>query len=401
LTAAELVSSYGSPLWLADVDRFGDNLRAFGTVWSARWPKTRIAYSYKTNRLLPFLQAAARARASAEVVCEAEYELAAGGAAIDPERIVVDGPAKPESLLALAGQDGALVLADSVGELQRAARRGVRRIGLRVAVDSFTGARTRFGIPPREIVAAANAAAGLGLTVRALSTHLVSTDFDARTGHVVVSWPREPAEHARAARLLADLAAELRASSHRIDELDLGGGLPEPAASESHARAVTGALREAGFAGGLLLEPGRAIVADAVDLAFTVVSVKSLGDGSCCVACDAGTNFLPGAVRSPVRVEAPGLDGPRTPALVSGPLCLNVDVLNPDASLPALEPGAVLVARGVGAYQQAASTQFGERLPAVAVREDDSWRLYCAPDSLEVPVRHEPNLDDEFERHAA
>jgi diaminopimelate decarboxylase len=401
LTAAELVSSYGSPLWLADVDRFAANLRAFAAVWSARWPKTRIAYSCKTNRLLPLLRAAAGAGASAEVVCEAEYELAARGAAIDPERIVVDGPAKPESLLARAGQDGALVLADSVAELERAACRGIRRIGLRVALDSFTRAQTRFGIPPGEIVAAAGAAAALGLTVRALSTHLVSTDFDPRTGHVVVSWPREPAEHARAARLLADLAAELCASSHGIEELDLGGGLPEPAASEPHARAVIGALREAGFAGGLLLEPGRAIVADAVDLAFTVVSVKSLGDGKRCVACDAGTNFLPAALQSPVRVEAPGIDGPRTPALVSGPLCLNVDVLHPDAALPTLEPGATLVARAVGAYQQAASTEFGERRPAVALREDGFWRLYCAPDSRGAPVQDEPIWDEDFERHAA
>jgi diaminopimelate decarboxylase len=401
LTARGLVSSYGSPLWLADIDRFGANLRAFAAAWSARWPKTRIAYSCKTNRLLPFLRAAASARASVEVVCEAEYELAAHGAAINAHRIVVDGPAKPESLLVRAAQDRALVLADSIADLERAARLGVRRIGLRVAVDSFTGACTRFGIPPQEIVAAANAAAGLGLTVQALSTHLVSTDFHARTGHIVVSWPREPAEHARAARLLAELADDLRGSSHRIEELDLGGGLPEPGATEPHASAVTSALREAGFTGGLLLEPGRAIVADAVDLAFTVVSVKSLGDGMRCVACDAGTNFLPGAAWSPVRVEAPGVNGRRRPTLVSGPLCLNVDVLNPNASLPALEPGATLVARAVGAYQQAASTQFGERRPAVAVRADGSWRLYRAAESLEVPAREIPICDEKLERHAA
>jgi diaminopimelate decarboxylase len=401
MTAPELVSSYGSPLWLADVDRFEANLRAFWAVWSARWPKTRLAYSCKTNRLLPFLQAVARARASAEVACDAEYELAARGAAVDAQRIVVQGPAKPQSLLARAGHDGALVLADSLAELERAARLGVARIGLRVALDSFTGAWTRFGIPPQEIVAAANTAAALGLTVRALSTHLVSTDFDPRTGHIVVSWPREPAEHGRAARLLAGLAAELRASSHHIEELDLGGGFPEPAATEPHARAVTGALHEAGFAGGLLLEPGRAIVADAVDLAFTVVSVKSIGGGMRCLACDAGTNFLPGAAWSPIRMDAPGVDGPRMPTLVSGPLCLNVDVLHPSASLPALEPGATLVARAVGAYQQAASTQFGERRPPAAVREDGSWRLYCGAESLEMPTRERPICEEKFERHAA
>jgi diaminopimelate decarboxylase len=401
LTVRELLASYGSPLWLVDVDRFRGNLRAFEEVWSARWPRTRIAYSYKTNRLLPLLQAAAQAGASAEVVCEAEYALATRSAGMDPELIVVDGPAKPDSVLAKASRDRALVLADSVAELERAAERGIRRIGLRVALDSFTGAQTRFGILPQEIPAAASAAAGLGLTVRALSTHLVSTDFDPRTGHIVVSWPRAADEHARAARLLAELAAELNAGSHRIQELDLGGGLPGPAATERHACAVAGALLQAGFDGGLVLEPGRAIVADAVDLAFTVVSAKSLADGTRCLACDAGTNFLPGAFWSPLRLEAPGHDGPRTAALVSGPLCLNVDVLHPHASLPALEPGAALVARGVGAYQQSASSQFGERQPAVAVHEAACWRLYKNAEGLEGRVEAEAIREQEFERHAA
>jgi diaminopimelate decarboxylase len=138
---------------------------------------------------------------------------------------------------------------------------------------------------------------------------------------------------------------------------------------------VAAALRECGFTGRLLLEPGRALVADAVDLAFTVVAVKTLADGSRCLMCDAGTNFLPGALSSPPRLEAPQASGPLAPALVTGPLCLNVDVIHPRAALPPLAPCASLVARAVGAYQQSAATQFGEPHPAVAVREDGRWTL--------------------------
>jgi len=57
-----------------------------------------------------------------------------------------------------------------------------------------------------------------------------------------------------------------------------------------------------------------------------------------------------------------------SPALVTGPLCLNVDVLHPRAELPAVAPGARLVARSVGAYQQSAATEFGEMPPPVTVR---------------------------------
>lgn len=383
MTAGELLEAHGSPLWLADVDRFRSNLVDFAAAWRACWPDVRIAYSYKTNRLPAFLQAAELEGASAEVAGEAEYELAAGMIELDPAQIVVDGPAKPHGLLTRAAAGGALVLADSAPELERAAAVGVRRIGLRVALDSFTGAQTRFGIPPSEIAAAANAATALGLSVQALSTHLVSTDFDPGSDRVVVSWPRPPHEHARAACVLAALAAELGAGGHEIAVIDLGGGFPPAPFVEEHARAVAAALRETGFGGELLLEPGRAIVADAVDLAFTVVAVKNLVDGTRCLVCDAGTNFLPGALRTPPRLRAPDLDGQPAAALVTGPLCLNVDVVHPRALLPDLRPGTVLVAEAVGAYQQVASTQFGEPRPAVAVRQDGRWSLHQRAEGIE------------------
>ena len=357
-----------SPVWVADVERFSSNLHAFAAAWRAQWPPTRIAYSYKTNRLVDFLHAAEQAGAGAEIACEAEYELAIAIVETDPRKIVVDGPAKPDTLLTRAGAGGALVLADSIAELDRAAAHGVERIGLRVALDSFTGAVTRFGIAPEQTADAARAAARLGLTVEALSTHLVSTDFDRATGGVVVNWPRPAAEHACAAALLAHLARALRADGHPVNTIDLGGGFPPAPAVASHAREVAVALRSGGFTGALLLEPGRAVVADAVDLVFTVVAVKTLADGSRCLVCDAGTNFLPGALTAPPRIEAVDAGGPLSTALVTGPLCLNVDVIHACAQLPELAPGARLVARSVGAYQQVAATQFGEPPPPVAVR---------------------------------
>jgi diaminopimelate decarboxylase len=372
----ELVAKYGSPLWLANVDRFEDNLRSFGRAWTQQWPRTRIAYSYKTNRLLSFLLAADAAGASAEVVCVAEYELAAVAVGTDPEKIVVDGPAKPDSLLARAGAAGALVMIDSIAELDRAAAAGVTRVGLRVALDSFTGTRTRFGIPPDHVVAAARRAGALGMSMDVLSTHLVSTDFDPGSGRIVVSWPRPAAEHANAARVLTRLATELAHGGNPVAEIDLGGGFPAAADVDAHAREVARAFRDGGFTGGLVLEPGRALVADAVDLVFSVIAVKTLSDGSRCLVCDAGTNFLPSAANTPPRIESADPDGPASPALVTGPLCLNVDVVHPRAELPALEPGSLLIARGVGAYQQAASTEFGEARPPTAVRQHGRWSLH-------------------------
>ena len=55
-TVAELVAEHGSPLWLADVDRFRANLDQFRDAWRMHWPDTRVAYSYKTNRLPAILR---------------------------------------------------------------------------------------------------------------------------------------------------------------------------------------------------------------------------------------------------------------------------------------------------------------------------------------------------------
>ena len=56
--------------------------------------------------------------------------------------------------------------------------------------------------------------------------------------------------------------------------------------------AVAAALGSSGFDGRVLVEPGRAIVGEAVELACTVRAVKHLSDGTRCVVVDAGGGKL-------------------------------------------------------------------------------------------------------------
>jgi diaminopimelate decarboxylase len=365
MNVARLLAEHGSPLWLVDLDRVRERWRGFGDAFDACWPEVEIAYSYKTNRLPAILRTLAAEGAGHEVVCAAEYALARDAIGADGSRIVVNGPAKPDELLARAGHDGALVIADAPDELERAARAGVRRVGL--------------------LAAAARRARDLGLHVEALSAHLVSTGFDRplaeakRPGAaIVVHWPPEPDRHADAAGHLGALATQLG-----VDSVDLGGGLPAAPGVIGHARAIATALRSSGFVGRLVLEPGRAIVTDAVALACTVVGVKELADGARCVVADAGTNLLPGALWRPPRIDA--LDGGASagPALVSGPLCLNVDVLHPAVELPRVAVGDALLVRDVGAYQQTQSTQFGELRPAVVAFDEGRWTSCARRETLE------------------
>ena len=394
MSLGALVAEHGSPLWLADVDRARERLAGLRAAWTAAWSDTEVSYSYKTNRTTAFLRAFADDGAGAEVVCAAEYALARDVVGIGA-RITVNGPAKPDALLERCAADGALVIADSADELERLARADVVRTGLRVGLPGPQGTPSRFGIAPGDVVAAGRRARDLGLALEVLHVHLVSTDFTAALGaaaggtlaaNVRVGWAKAPAVHAQAASILAGLALQLG-----VEAIDIGGGIPAApsAAADAHAAAVAEALRAAGFAGRLMLEPGRALVADAVDLALTVVAVKTLAGGTRCAVVDAGTDLLPGALWAWPRLEALAPRGGGAPTLVAGPLCLNIDVVAPAAQLGALEPGDVLIAREVGAYQQVQSTQFGDLRPAVVAREDGTWRLHRRREELSDLITHD------------
>lgn len=170
--------------------------------------------------------------------------------------------------------------------------------------------------------------------------------------------------------------------------------ITSPPAATAHAQAVAGALHAAGFAGRVMLEPGRALVADAVDLACTVVAVKTLADGTRCAVIDAGTDLLASALWAWPRLEALSPRPGDTPTLVAGPLCLNIDVVSPAAPLGDLAPGDVLIARDVGAYNQVQSTQFGDLRPAVLARDGGTWRLHRRREEISdliINDREEPS----------
>jgi diaminopimelate decarboxylase len=386
MSVADLLAEHGSPLWLANLDVVRDRQRAFTAAWRAEWPDIEIAYSHKANRLPAILRALAEKGIGHQVACEAEYCLARSVADANGRSIVVQGPAKPPALLDRAAADGALVIADTLAEMRRLAAAGITRVGVRVCLPGVGHGTSHFGVPMAELSMAPRHAAALGLRIEALAVHLVSAGFDRPMAEIprlasalVVKWPQPPERFAAAAKMLAGLAVRMG-----VPVIDVGGGFP-PAPQESpYARAVTGAIGGAGYEGRILVEPGRALVADAVDLAATVTAVKRLPDRRRCVVLDAGTNLLPGTLFAWPNVEAPGEHDPAAgAALVTGPLCSNVDVLHPSADLPALSEGDAVVVRGVGAYQQSQSTQFGDLRPAVVARDDGHWRLVSRRETVE------------------
>jgi diaminopimelate decarboxylase len=392
MSVADLLAEHGSPLWLANLDIVRDRARSFAAAWRAEWPDVQVAYAHKANRHPAILAALTGQGVGHQVACEAEYGLARSIADADGRLIIVQGPAKPPTLLERAAADGALVVADNFAELRRLAAADVHRVGVRVALPGVGHGPSHLGVPLSEVPTAPRHAAALGLRIEALAMHLVSAGFerplmaDARlASDLVVRWPQPPERFATAARMLAGLACRLG-----VPVVDIGGGFPPAPHEAMYARAVAGAIGASGFEGRLVVEPGRALVADAVDLACTVSAVKRLSDRRRCVVLDAGTSLLPATMFAWPRIEAPGGTAPASsPALVTGPLCTNVDILHPAAELGAVGEGDAVVVRSVGAYQQSMSSQWGDLRPAVIARDDGHWRLVSRRESLEDLVAAE------------
>jgi diaminopimelate decarboxylase len=185
--------------------------------------------------------------------------------------------------------------------------------------------------------------------------------------------------------LLADFVRMLRSEGHRIEHIDVGGGLgipyrednappPDP---DAYAAVVKRATR--GLDCRLILEPGRVLVGNAGILVTRVLYVKP-GETKTFVIVDAGMNDL---VRPTLYdahhallpvVEANARE--YITADVVGPLCESGDFLARNRELAEPHPGDLLVLMSAGAYGAVQSGTYNTRplVPELLVR-GDAWAV--------------------------
>jgi diaminopimelate decarboxylase len=189
-------------------------------------------------------------------------------------------------------------------------------------------------------------------------------------------------------------AAEL-ASLGSFPVLDLGGGLgvqytadgPEPPSVEDYVGALVAAAHEQGAAGArLLIEPGRALCANAGVTLYTVESVKQ--NVSRWVAVDGGMSDNLRPMLYGARYEAHIADrfgGEETQCVLAGKHCESGDVIAPAALLNDPRPGDIVVTPATGAYGYAMANNYnGVPRPPV---------IFCNDGDARVVVRRE-RLDE-------
>ena len=379
---AGLVEQFGSPLFVFSQKTLTQRFRELHDAFTRRFPKVRIAWSYKTNYLEAICRNFHHEGAWAEVVSPFEYDKALH-AGVSSEKIHWNGPYKPEAALAKAIQGNSIIHIDNFDEFERiervASRLGQRpRVAIRInmAIDGLTP-WSRFGV---------NLESGQArdLCDRLLDGNIMDlVGLHTHLGTFIL----DPTVYAKAAANLATFANELKSThGHELQFIDMGGGfasrntlkgayLTGEQAAPSFDRYAE-AIAE-GFSAldvpqrewpTLVLETGRALVDEAGFLIASVEATKRLPDGRQSLVLDAGVNLLFTSFwyKHDV-VPAQETRATLEPTVMFGPLCMNIDEIRETQNFPGLTPGQRVVFRNVGAYNNTQWMQFITLRPAVVM----------------------------------
>jgi diaminopimelate decarboxylase len=375
----DLAAKVGTPFYAYSAATLRRHVRVLQEAFQGI--PTLLAYAMKANSNQAVLTLMVREGCGADVVSGGELEraLAAG---IKPEMVVFSGVAKTVAEMRRGLQAGIKCFnVESEPELERlsivAADMGLTaRVSVRINpdVDARTHAKistgmaeSKFGIPLGRAREVYRRIAELpNIEVVGVDMHIGSQLTDL-----------EP--FGTAFGLLADLVTALKADGHKIEHVDVGGGLGIPYSDEEDAppapQAYASLVREKiGQLGcSLVIEPGRLLVGNAGILVTRVEYVK---EGSTnFVIVDAAMNdlirpTLYEAHHEVVPVNHSNL-APIT-ADVVGPVCETGDYLAKGRTIPGVKEGDLLAIMSAGAYGAVMASTYNSRalVPEVLVDGD-------------------------------
>ncbi|MBY5993344.1 diaminopimelate decarboxylase [Ferrimonas balearica] len=350
-----------------------------------------ICYAVKANSNLAVLNLLARLGSGFDIVSGGELArvLQAGG---DPAKVVFSGVGKTSAEMRQALEAGIHCFnVESEAELERlnavAGQMGrVAPVSLRVNPDVDAGTHpyistglkeNKFGIAMERAEAVFQRAAAL--------PHLAVKGADCHIGSQLTSLP--PFIDALD-RLLA-LVDRLAEQGITLSHLDVGGGLgvrydeETPPQPDEYARALRERLGDRPLT--LILEPGRAIMANAGVLVTEVEYLKAGEDRDFAIVDAAMNDLIRPSLYSAWQAIIPlkPRDEPSRVYDVVGPVCETGDFLGKGRELT-IQPGDLLAVRSAGAYGFTMASNYNSRPRAAEVLVDgDQAHLIRARESVE------------------
>jgi len=380
----KLAGKHGDSFYILDLPTFDHNYQEFLNAFRGIYPNSQIAYSYKTNYIPRLCQYVNSAGGYAEVVSEMEYQLALR-VGVSPRRIIFNGPSKGDDQIGKALLAGSIVNLDGFGDLQsvEAIAAGFPHAALRIGVRCnfpVSGERaSRFGFDVES--------GDLEAVFRRLRK-LPNCDLVGLHCHFSTK-NRSPESFAlRTSRLLGLCRHYFGPRGPEV--IDIGGGFFSPMSEslqklfgvdapgyKEYAAAIASQLATA-YSGEngpeLILEPGSALVANAMLFVARIVEIKTIGSRLMAVAAGSIHNIKPTlhSKNMPVRIFSPcGMSG-RAPAAkpfdIVGYTCMEHDCLHQGYE-QMVAKGDYAVFDNVGAYTIVMKPPFiRSSPPIVAVR---------------------------------
>ncbi len=382
VSIAALAEQYGTPLYVYSRATLERHWHAFDRALAEH--DHLVCYAVKANSNLAVLNLLARLGSGFDIVSGGELQrvLQAGG---DPARIVFSGVGKlPGEIEAALEVDILCFNVESEPELGRIAaiaraRGQTARVSFRVNpdVDAKTHPYISTGLKENKFGVAFANAEQVYLAAAKLE-HIEVIGMDCHIGSQLT----EMSPYIDALDRLLALIEKLRDQGIEIRHLDLGGGLgiryrdEAPPLPDEWASTLRERLQ--GFAGTILIEPGRAIAGNAGILVSRVNYLKHGADKNFAVV-DAAMNdllrpALYGAWQEIIRVHQAS-DAAEKVYDVVGAICESSDFLGKDRALR-LEQDDLIAIRSAGAYGFGMASNYNSRNRAAEVMVDGDAH-YC------------------------
>jgi len=393
----QLAQHYGTPLFIYSKATLERHWLAFETAFGDR--DHLICYAVKANSNLAVLQTLARLGSGFDVVSGGEIQRALIAGA-DPQKIVFSGIGKTSAEIEYALQHNiACFNVESAPELARIAavaeRLGiVAPISIRVNpdVDAQTHPYISTGLKENKFGVTTSQAMQLYQSMNG-SKWLNPIGVDCHIGSQLTEL--EP--FLQTLDILLRMIDQLREQGIYIEHLDLGGGLGVPYHKEQpphpseFAAAVAHKMDQwQGAPVKLILEPGRAIAANAGILVTQVEFIKiteyknflivdaAMNDLIRPSLYNAWQNIIPVVVSNTETSDNSSADKdkasqahkPHTVYDIVGPVCESGDFLGKDRELGHVEPGDYFAVRSAGAYGFCMSSNYNTRNRAAELLVD-------------------------------
>lgn len=385
----ELAREFGTPAYVVAEDDVRSRARAALAAARVCHPDLQVVFAAKAMPCTAVLRVLAEEGTWCDVASGGELHLALR-AGFAPERLVLHGNAKSAAELRRAlGVGVGLIVIDNDSEIDR-----LTELVADGALDPADAQAVLIRVTP----------AVSGRTHAKISTGQADSKFGFGLDQAPAAIERVRSVagldlqglHAHVGSQLTELSP-LRATAEALAGLgehgvyDLGGGLgvaytdeDRPPSIEDYVAAVADGAREHLGASRLLIEPGRALVANAGVTLYSVESVKR--NVSTWVAVDGGMsdNLRPMLYGARYRAEVADRFGGSTPCRLVGKHCESGDVIVSDALLDDPRPGDVIVTPATGAYGYAMANNYnGVLRPPVILCRDGDARVVVRRETLE------------------